>query len=438
MAGILSTATTAAQYVIQACHGAQRLTQAVITFNCQIVGGMLRMLVDGCRALGVLSSLLLEVTAGVLLNILELVALFGHFFLLCVGLLANLSAWLLQNGGLLLSSLGVLLQWISLGLLHFLQYAYEQFLHACTASGLSSITPMTIKNFITGCLFSFYSYAWHATVVIGLSSYEFLSYIHQFISLMFCAIIGVVGDCWQSLYFFLLACFNLCASAIPSATSVLSLELSGHLSYEFRLTFLVTLVAVGLCMITARLLHKRGFTCPLFITSSNQTVHLEYNGDHEFLESDVDDAALDDEEEGEEEEEEEEEEEDSEISDADGDMDEYSIASSESETEDDPNAIRIHLPANSACSSLRSRSTPARSVSDNLSSSDLEMHLESERDKRMCVVCVDQLKTVLILPCKHMCLCIDCAREIAQSRFTERRVCPLCREPIETVMYIYV
>ena len=130
---------------------------------------------------------------------------------------------------------------------------------------------------------------------------------------------------------------------------------------------------------------------------------------------------------------------DSEDADAD-DIDEYSVASSDSGSEDenDQNTINIHLPEASVSLSLRSRATPSRCTSRDLTSSDLEKHLESERDKRVCVVCVDQLKTVLILPCRHMCLCVDCAREIAESRFIERRVCPLCREPIETVMYVYV
>lgn len=112
--------------------------------------------------------------------------------------------------------------------------------------------------------------------------------------------------------------------------------------------------------------------------------------------------------------------------------------SEEDENENDQNAINIHLPETSGRYSLRDRSTPARCLDKNMSSQDLEKHLENERDKRLCVVCVDQLKTVLVLPCKHMCLCVDCAREIAQSRHRERRICPLCRMPMETVMNVYV
>ena len=125
--------------------------------------------------------------------------------------------------------------------------------------------------------------------------------------------------------------------------------------------------------------------------------------------------------------------------DEDDNVEEYSLADSDSEDgENDQNVINIHLPRSSGHYSLRERASPGPNYHDTMSPRDLEKHLESERDKRLCVVCVDQVKTVLVLPCKHMCLCVDCAREIAQSRTRERRICPLCRIPIETVMDVYV
>ena len=86
---------------------------------------------------------------------------------------------------------------------------------------------------------------------------------------------------------------------------------------------------------------------------------------------------------------------------------------------------------------LRSRSsTPSRLK--NLSCEEFVYEIEREKDKRKCVVCQDQNKCVLILPCRHMCLCVDCANHIVRARYVVRRVCPLCRQQIEKVMNVYV
>ena len=47
--------------------------------------------------------------------------------------------------------------------------------------------------------------------------------------------------------------------------------------------------------------------------------------------------------------------------------------------------------------------------------------LEEEEEKKMCVVCQTSTKSVLLLPCRHMCLCEDCSRR------NEMNKCPLCR-----------
>ncbi|XP_041368847.1 uncharacterized protein LOC121383118 [Gigantopelta aegis] len=107
--------------------------------------------------------------------------------------------------------------------------------------------------------------------------------------------------------------------------------------------------------------------------------------------------------------------------------------SSESDQE-----IEISLPEPSTLRyPLRSRSsTPSRLK--NLSCEEFVYEIEKEKDKRKCVVCQDQNKCVLILPCRHMCLCVDCANHIVRARYAVRRVCPLCRQQIEKVMNVYV
>ena len=49
----------------------------------------------------------------------------------------------------------------------------------------------------------------------------------------------------------------------------------------------------------------------------------------------------------------------------------------------------------------------------------------------LCVVCEDAKKSVLLLPCKHICTCQGCAGGLA--------ACPICRVPIEDrVVDVYI
>lgn len=115
----------------------------------------------------------------------------------------------------------------------------------------------------------------------------------------------------------------------------------------------------------------------------------------------------------------------------DSDSDNESNAASESEMSE----INIQLP--SGPYDLRRSATPSR-FTKNMSSEDLQRVIENEKERRMCVVCQDRSKSVLILPCRHMCLCVECGNHIARSRSRERRKCPLCRTKINTIMNVYI
>jgi len=53
-----------------------------------------------------------------------------------------------------------------------------------------------------------------------------------------------------------------------------------------------------------------------------------------------------------------------------------------------------------------------------------------------CVVCLDRKKTVLLLPCKHLCLCPPCHNEI-KGMTPLNRTCPLCRVRIKNHLVVY-
>lgn len=57
--------------------------------------------------------------------------------------------------------------------------------------------------------------------------------------------------------------------------------------------------------------------------------------------------------------------------------------------------------------------------------------LGKQKEERLCVICQEKEKTVVLLPCRHMCLCDDCSihEQLGQ--------CPLCRRPIAHKISVY-
>ncbi|KAF5191768.1 E3 ubiquitin ligase protein [Thalictrum thalictroides] len=51
-----------------------------------------------------------------------------------------------------------------------------------------------------------------------------------------------------------------------------------------------------------------------------------------------------------------------------------------------------------------------------------------------CVICMSEPKDTAVLPCRHMCLCSECAKELR----LQTNKCPICRQPIEQLIEIRV
>ena len=55
--------------------------------------------------------------------------------------------------------------------------------------------------------------------------------------------------------------------------------------------------------------------------------------------------------------------------------------------------------------------------------------LSQERDKFLCVVCQDLKREVILKPCNHYCLCLECSRALIE--------CPICKSRVRNTEKIY-
>ncbi|XP_060530716.1 uncharacterized protein LOC132704617 [Cylas formicarius] len=55
-------------------------------------------------------------------------------------------------------------------------------------------------------------------------------------------------------------------------------------------------------------------------------------------------------------------------------------------------------------------------------------------DERACVICQERSKCVLLLPCRHLCLCTECQSELRYYN----DLCPICRTHIDRSLKVFV
>ncbi|EDW75993.1 uncharacterized protein Dwil_GK19052 [Drosophila willistoni] len=66
---------------------------------------------------------------------------------------------------------------------------------------------------------------------------------------------------------------------------------------------------------------------------------------------------------------------------------------------------------------------------------DTPMDVNSLNNRPGCVICMDRNRNIVILPCRHLCLCKECSQQFEQ-RFEDR--CPVCRNAISSFLPVYV
>jgi len=59
---------------------------------------------------------------------------------------------------------------------------------------------------------------------------------------------------------------------------------------------------------------------------------------------------------------------------------------------------------------------------------------EGGENSRECVICMTEPRDTTVLPCRHMCMCSECAKVLRM----QSEKCPICRTPIEQLLQIKI
>lgn len=83
------------------------------------------------------------------------------------------------------------------------------------------------------------------------------------------------------------------------------------------------------------------------------------------------------------------------------------------------------------CESMEAKLKQSLSAIEKKKNQLMAQEMEKHKESRLCVICQEGEKSVVLFPCRHMCLCDAC------SQHDDLHQCPLCRRPIVQKISVY-
>ena len=65
-----------------------------------------------------------------------------------------------------------------------------------------------------------------------------------------------------------------------------------------------------------------------------------------------------------------------------------------------------------------------------------KLQQELTNDSCFCVICLNERKTVVLLPCRHLCVCVSCSKKLRN--VDQNETCPICRNEIESLLEVFL
>jgi len=81
---------------------------------------------------------------------------------------------------------------------------------------------------------------------------------------------------------------------------------------------------------------------------------------------------------------------------------------------------------------LKNESNPSEMIPENPSEEDDDEDDKRSEINRECIICLSERRDTIVLPCRHMCLCAECA-ELLSNRADR---CPVCREGCQALLQL--